>query len=179
MTIIRDSQTQVGAKVNAEGQLVTRSIIESELEHASMLGTAFTWDSTELNIDAGDTMLFIKNNSSTPLILDRATVNGSNVICTWEINVGTATTTPSGTVISGKNMNTKFFSDDPDATALSDETAVADGSIIDRIKTPVSSTVHVSLDGIILFKNHYLQINQITESTSGSVVVVGHFANPS
>jgi hypothetical protein len=31
------------------------------------------------------------------------------------------------------------------------------------------------LDGIILGKNQYLQINQDTESTSGGVAIFGHF----
>ena len=31
------------------------------------------------------------------------------------------------------------------------------------------------LSGIIINKNHYIQINQVTESTSGSVVVFGHY----
>lgn len=167
------------AEVNEEQELVVRSIVESELEHASSLGNAYTWDSTELDIDAGDTMLYVRNDSDTPLICDRLEINGSNVICTWEIGLGTASTAPAGTTVTGANINTRFASDAPDATSFSDETAVADATVRLRAKTPVSGLVSVNLDGIIITKNHYIQINQETESTSGSVILVAHFENPS
>lgn len=180
MGVITDPRTGNAAEVNEEFELVVRAIVEAEIEHASgKLGTAFSWDSTELDIDAGDTMLFVKNIGDTPLILDRLTINGSNVICTWTILIGAATTTPAGTEVIGVNINESFSTKMADAVAKSDETAVADGAIIDRIKTPVSNTRVHDMTGIILGKNHYVQINQITESTSGSVVLYGHFENPS
>ncbi|KKN35533.1 hypothetical protein LCGC14_0782670 [marine sediment metagenome] len=167
------------AEVNSEQELVVRAIVETELEHSSASGTAYSWDSTELDIDTGDTMLFVKNTGDVPLILDRAEFNGSNVICTWTILTGEATTTAAGTVVTGVNQNRSFSSKLADATAFSDETAVADGDIVSRVKTAVSGHHVHNLDGLILGKNHYLQINQITESTSGSVIVIGHFETPS
>jgi len=177
--IIRDPDTLKGAKVNAERELEVRAIVESELEHSSISGLAYSWDSTELDIDAGDTMLFVKNLSDTPLILDSVMINGSNVICTWEIGIGTDTTTPSGTTVTGVNQNTNFQSLFAEAEAYSDETAVADASVIARVKTAISGHYSHSLDGVILIKNQYIQINQETESTSGSVILRGHYANPS
>ncbi len=169
------------AEVNAEQQLVVRAITEEEIEHASAtLGSAFSWDSTELDINTGDTMLFVKNTGDVPLVLDRALINGSNVICTWTLLIGSATTTPAGGAeVVGVNLNETFSSQLADAVARSDETAVADGSIIARAKTPVTNTIEMNLHGIILGKGHYIQFNQITESTSGSVVLIGHFENPS
>lgn len=166
------------AKVTSEGQLVVRSINEAELEHASILGNAYSWDSTELDIDTGDTMLFVKNEGSTPLILDRLVINGSNVICTWTILTGSATTTPAGTAVTGINLNRIFSGNTADVTSLSDETAVADGDIIDRVKTAVSGHHIHDMTGVILGKEHYIQVNQITESTSGSCILYGHFENP-
>lgn len=180
MVRISDGKGKNGdAEVNAEQELVVRAIIETELEHASIHGTAYSWDSLELNIDTGDTMLFVKNLSSTPLILDRIMFNGSNVICTWTILTGQATTTPIGSAVEGVNQNTGFAGDLADVTSLSDETAVADGKIIGRVKTAVSSHHIHGMNGVILRRNHYVQINQITESTSGSVILIGHFENPS
>ena len=169
------------AEVNAEQQLVVRAITEEEIEHASAtLGSAYSWDSTELDINTGDTMLFVKNTGDVPLVLDRALINGSNVICTWTLLIGSATTTPAGGAgVVGVNLNETFSSQLADAVARSDETAVADGSIIARVKTPVTNTIEINLHGIILGKGHYIQFNQITESTSGSVVLFGHFEVPS
>ena len=167
------------AQVNLENELVTRSIVESEIEHASASGNAYVWDSTEKDIDAGDTMLFVQNTSETPLILDVATINGSNVICTWTMHTGADITTPSGTTVSGVNMNPKFRSVPADAIGYADETAVADGDIVCRVKTAISTTQNVNLGGFILERNHYVQFTQVTESTSGSVILRAHYANPS
>jgi hypothetical protein len=168
------------ADVNDEKELVVRAINETELEHASAkLGSAYSWDSGERDIDAGDTMLFVKNTTDTPLILDRAIINGSNVVCTWEFYIGADTTTPSGTDAAQTNLNETFTSTSSEAVFLYDETAIADGSIVGRVKTPISGSLPVSLDGIVLGKGHYIQFNQETESTSGSVILIGHFANPS
>lgn len=177
--IIRDPNTGEGANVNNDGQLVVRAIQQSELEHSSIGGKGYSWDSTELDIDAGDTMLFVKNLGDTPLILDRLSMNGSNVVCTWTILLGSLTTTPAGTLVTPANINNRFSGSVPDAIAYSDETAVADGVIVDRIKTAVETHHDHNLEGIILEKNQYIQVNQVTESTSGSVVVYGHFEVPS
>ena len=182
MALIEDGKGRgYKAEVNEEQELVVRAITEEEIEHASaLLGSAFSWDSTEKDIGTGDTMLFVKNTGDVPLILDRATINGSNVVCTWTILIGSATTTPAGgTVVAGVNLNQTFSAKGADAVARSDETAVADGSIIDRVKTPIGNSVQHDLHGIILGKGHYVQFNQITESTSGSVVLFGHFELPS
>lgn len=167
------------AEVNSENELVVRSIVESELEHASVHGRAYSWDSGERDIDAGDTMLFVKNTNTTQLILDRLIVNGSNVICTWDINIGSDTTTPTGTTVLGVNQNRSFSATLADAIASYDEGAVADGDTVARMKTGVSGHHIHNMDGLILGKNHYVQINQETESTSGSCILVAHFENPS
>ena len=181
MTQIKDGKGRgFLAEVNLEQQLVTRSIVEEELEHASIEGNAWSWDSLEIDIDATDTMLFVKNTSDTPLILDRAIISGSNAICEWTLHVGTDTTTPAGgSVVTAVNMNTANLSDTAEAVARSDETAVADGSIVGRIKTPIDNSVEYNLTGFILRKNHYIQFNQETESDSGSIVLYGHYENPS
>lgn len=182
MTLIDDGKGRgYKSEVNAEQQLVVRAIGEEEIEHASaILGSAYSWDSTELDIDTGDTMLFVKNTSDVPLVLDRAILNGSNVICTWTLLLGSLTTTPAGgAVVTGVNLNRGFATQLADAVSRSDETAVADGDIIGRVKTPVTNTIQLNLHGVILGKGHYIQVNQITESTSGSVILIGHFELPS
>ena len=182
MALIEDGKGRgYKAEVNEEQELVVRAITEEEIVHTSGTdGFAYSWDSTEKDIDTGDTMLFVKNTGDVPLILDRVTFNGSNVICTWTILIGSATTTPAGgAAVEGVNLNQTFSAQAADAVARSDETAVADGSIVDRVKTPVNNSIQQDLHGIILGKGHYVQFNQITESTSGSVVLFGHFELPS
>jgi len=162
--------------VNKDAEALTASTAKSKFDKAVEKGKAFSWDSTELDIDAGDTMLFVKNTSATEsLVIERVIINGSNVICTWDIGIGTETTTASGTAVSGVNLNTAYSSTADSATALSDETAVADASVVARIKTPVTNTVILENVGIKLSSNHYIQVNQETESTSGSVIIHGYY----
>jgi len=168
------------AEVNEEQELVVRSIVEAEIEHASArLGSAYTWDSKAINIDVGDTMLFVKNEGDIPLVLDRLILNGSNVLCTWDLNIGSLTTPPTGTLVTPVNLNRSFSTRVANATAVSDEVDIADGDTFDRVKTVVDGHHIHDLAGIILGRNHYIQVNQETESTSGSAILYGHFETPS
>lgn len=166
------------AEVNAQQQLVVRAVSESELEHDSAeSGDAYIWDSTELDIDIGDTMLFVKNTSDRALHLTALVFNGGNVACVWDIGIGNDTTTPAGTEVIGVNMNQIFASKAADAIAKSDETAVADATVVGRIKTiALGHRIH-PMTGFILGKNDYVQVNQETESTSGSVILTAHYAD--
>lgn len=169
------------AEVNEEQELVVRSIVESELEHASIEGNAYIWYSgSTQNLAADDTFLFIRNDGDTPLVLDRLVIMGSNVICTWAIRLGNATTTPAGgSVVTGLSLNQRFSGEAADVTARTGETAVADASLAEEVITAVTTTHHHTLNGYILEKGQFIQINQVTESTSGSCTIVGHFENPS
>ena len=160
----------------SEGLLRVQAVSESELEDASSMGRAFCWNSADTDIDIGDTRLFIKNTSDKFIKLQRAIFTSSNVACKWSIGLGAATTTPTGTAITAVNMNEVYSTNTYDYLAFDDETAVADATLMFQIATPLALDSRVvPLDGIILGKNQYLQINQITESTSGRVTVFGHF----
>ena len=177
MTIIRDPESLVGAKVNEEGELVTRAIAESEIEHASILGNAYAWFAPTIDVNAGDTLLFIKNLGDTPLILDRMRVVGGNVASTYTIHLGKLTTTPTAINITGTNLNPRF-GDEADVHATTDEDLVADGTAVEIFQHPATTSEEYNLTGIILTKGNYIQINQETESTAGSIVIYGHFENP-
>ncbi len=167
------------AEVNVQNELVTRAIAEPEIEHASSIGNAYTWHAPIRDVVAGETFLFVKNLGSVPLILDRLVFAGSNVICQWDIGIGSATTTPAGDAVVGVNMNESFSTRLADAQGLTDETAVADATVMFHVWTPITNTVVFPLDGVILGQNHYVQINQETESSTGSLSLVGHFEVPS
>lgn len=158
-----------------DGELQVRAIAETELEHASAKGRAYCWTSTDSDIDAGDTRLFIKNTSDKFLVLSRAFFSPANVACKYDIGIGAETTTPAGTTVTAVNMNQQFTATTESYTAIDDETAVADATKMFGIMTNTTDSLEVPLDGIILGKNHYIQINQETESTSGQVAVFGHF----
>lgn len=180
--LIEDGHSRKTAEVNAQNQLVVRSIGEPELEHASNEGNAYSWDSGRIDIDVNDTMLFLKNTGSTPLVLDRCIIGGHDAIATWDIGLGSATTTPAGgTLLTATNLNPSFTNDAPNTIARSDETAVADATVVLRVYTAISESKLVDLNGIILGQNTYIQVNQEVESAAATpfVIIIGHFENPS
>lgn len=166
------NETQI--KATQDGELEVRAITETELEHASARGDAFAWRSSNSDIDAGDTRLFIKNTSDKFLILSYAIFEPANVVCSYDIGIGSDTTTATGTAITATNLNGSITATES-YEAYDDETAVADATPIVSYTVNTTESLRAELDAFILGKNQYIQINQETESTSGRVTVFGHF----
>jgi hypothetical protein len=166
------NETQINSTM--DGELEVRAIVESELEHASSKGDAYAWRSANTDIDAGDTRLFIKNTSDKYLILSYAIFTPANVVCTYDIGIGSDTTTATGTTVTATNLNGTITVTES-YQAYDDETAVADATPIVSVTVSTTESYRLDLDGYIIGKNQYLQINQETESTSGRVTVFGHF----
>jgi hypothetical protein len=166
--------------VDDKGFAFSRGFSHSAFYHYSVNeGLGFAWYSGRRDIDAADTMLFVKNLSAKKLIFDRLILNGSNVICNWEIVRGTAASTPvgGGGTVTPVNWNGEHAAITADAIAYWDETAIAQASVLFDYWTPVTESRIIELQGLSLGKNHYIQVDQVTESTSGSVILVGHFAD--
>lgn len=157
-----------------DGELEVRAITETELEHASAKGRAYAWRSNNGDIDAGDTLLFVKNTSDKFLILSYAIFTPANVVCTYDIGTGSDSTTATGNAIVATNLNGTVVAVDS-YVAFDDETAVADTTPIVSYTVSTTESLRAELDGFILGKNQYIQINQETESTSGRVTLFGHF----
>ena len=166
------NETQINSTM--DGELEVRAIVETELEHASSKGDAYAWRSANTDIDAGDTRLFIKNTSDKYLILSYAIFTPANVVCTYDIGIGSDTTTATGTEVTATNLNGTITVTES-YQAYDDETAVADATPIVSVTVSTTESYRLDLDGYIIGKNQYLQINQETESTSGRVTVFGHF----
>lgn len=158
-------------------ELEVRAIVESELEHASGTGDAWVAHSANADIDAGDTILLIKNTGDNYLVFDRLIGNPANVTCRYSVNIGSATTTLAGNVITPANLNGGNQSDSPDCSVYGDETAVADGTEMFAFWVNTTDSLLLPLDGIVLAKGQYIQINQETESTSGQIDVFFHFTS--
>tara|TARA_R110000751_G_scaffold107792_1_gene204294 strand:- start:215 stop:769 length:555 start_codon:yes stop_codon:yes gene_type:complete len=173
---ISGNGTETQIKATQDGELEVRAIVETELEHASANGRAYAWRSANTDIDAGDTRLFIKNTSDKFLVLSYGTFDPSNVVCSYDIGIGNATTTATGTSITATNLNGTVAVAES-YIAFDDETAVADAAPIVSYTVGTTASMRCELDGFILGKNQYLQINQETESTSGRVTIFGHFEN--
>jgi hypothetical protein len=150
---------------------------ETAIQVASAKGAAYCWPSLDTDIDAGDTRLFIKNTGDRYLKLTRAIFSPSNVACKWDVGIGVATTTATGTAVAAVAMNAGVAGVPESYVAWDDETAVADATKMFAVMSSTVDSLVVPLDGIVLPKNSYIQINQKTESTSGQVAVFGYFTD--
>jgi hypothetical protein len=159
-------------KATEDGHLIVRSIIEEEIEHASADGNSFAFRVAEAAIDTTDTVLFFKNEDDAVFIPDRVTLGADDSEkMQWDICIGSATTTPvaGGGTITPVNLYQTYSGKTFDHTAMYDETAVAQGSIIDTHNVKAAETsLTVNLNGIILGKGHYIQID-----VTGTTPVVG------
>lgn len=162
-----------------ENEMRTRAVNETLIKYRSSQGKAFCWASLDTDIDAGDTRIFIRNTSDSFLVLEYALINPSNVDCIYHLGIGQSTTTlAGGTSIVAVNMNETFSTTTFDYDARDDETAIADAALMFPFKIQdVASAgfTRLPLDGIILGKNMFIQINQETESTSGQISIFGVF----
>lgn len=175
MTVLRDASTGDAAGVNSEKQLLTNSVVISELEHESEEnGSAYSWVSGDLNVAAADTMLLVKNTSDTPLHIHSIEVSSGNVATRYEIHLPTSEVTPTGTAVTGTNLNTGK-PNVADATAKSKETDNSQGNVIRDVSLLATTTLYLRMEGLILAKNKSIGVDQVTESTAGSVTIIGHY----
>lgn len=94
----------------------------------------------------------------------------------FDIGLGSDTTTPAGgTLITGRSINQIFSANSADAIARSGETAVADATVINTVGALTDTMIVQDLTGIILGKNHYIQINAETEPTLNAATIIGHY----
>lgn len=176
MSTIRDGATGIGAKVLKDGELLVRAVTEDDIEHVSeTAGQAYAWVSQNLDIDAADTLLLLHNTADTNLHINRLIISAGNAITRYEIHIITDATTPVGGAITGFNLNTGS-SNVADALAKSDETAnSSQGTVIYDISLLARTTLVVETSGLILAKNVAIGVDQVSESDSGNVTIIGHY----
>ncbi len=115
------------AEVTDENKLRTYSTVESEVSYESETNKrAYTWTSS-YNYDAGDTIILLKNTSSTLNLIIDAVLLSCNTT-TQFITHFPKSTTLAGTVITGVNMNNSA-NGTADASCYGDETGNTQGDI--------------------------------------------------
>ncbi len=123
MTVIRDPDDWMGAKVNSEGKLRTYSVVEPEFAYFSEHdGNAYSWTAVSANIDTGDTMLYVVNNSTTLRLSIKKIYVWADVVVQFKIHCPAYVTPAGGSVVVGVNLNRQSGAA-ADATARADETS--------------------------------------------------------
>ncbi len=175
--VIRDPASQRGAVVNKEFQLVTKSIVETELENVSNVdGLSFSWSSTAIATAANGEIMAITNDSAEKfLFIDQVWV-GADIASQFKFGHVTAGAS-TGTAIIGLCIN-----DDADKTApatafgnalVTGLTGFAAGS--PNILAPANDTKVMDLEGAWIYgKDDTFYITAVTTGIYAATVI-GHY----
>jgi len=160
--------------VDCENRAKVYATTESEISHESETNKrAYSW-TTSYNYDAGDTILLLKNTSSTlNLIIDKIMIS-SDTATKFIIHFPTGTTL-AGTTITGVNSN-RSSNNTPDASCYSDETGNTQGDIFGQGYVGAGGNALLPIDGaIILGVNNEIAIDFVTAGTLGMVTIRGYY----
>jgi len=162
------------AKVNDENKLETNAVSEpSFLYHNHEEGNAYVWNFPSYDAGAGDTVMFIRNDSNDPLHIHHIYLytDNASLVTVHTISDGEV---PAGTAVTGVNIN-RMSGNVALATAKQNETGnVGQGTILQteyaESDTPLTLLKEDGYE-IILGKNDCIAIDLVTASTA---VTFGH-----
>ena len=166
-------------KVTENNRLWTDALAESPMAHAARYhAKAFTWTMVSYDYDAADTLLLVRNDSTTLLLYIEyvwvwVDCGGSVIV----LQHPTAVFTIAGTAVTGVNMNTASGIA-ADATAKADETGNTQGDIID-VKYQLGSSEGVKFldhDGIIALGYHdAIGVDAVTGGDACQCTIHGYY----
>ena len=162
------------AKVDKENRFQTYATTETEISHESESNRrAYTWAGS-YDYDAGDTIMLVKNTSSTTnLIIEKILVSSDT---TTEIVIHfPKDTTLAGTEVTGVNLN-RSSNNTAEAIAYRDETGNTQGNIMGSAMVMANTTVFIPMDGaVVLGIGDEIAVDFVTAGTFGSVSIRGYY----
>ena len=139
-------------------------------------GQSYMWASGTYDAGAGDTILLVKNTSTTRNLYIKAIWISTDTETRVVVHIPTSEVTPTGTSITGRNMNSAS-SNAAEATAIRDETNNSQGNIywsgeIQAATNPYEINFH---DGLILGQNESIGIDYVADVGACDVTIIGYF----
>ena len=162
------------------GNLHTRAVNVSALHEASLNGDAYSWNAVSADIDATDTALLVRNDSSSRLLVIEKLYVWSDVATAVDVHfTNGAAFTPAGTAVTGVNLNRSLVKV-ADATAKADETANTQGNIFLTLHSNELATDQFGIDydfkgGVVLGKNGCIAADIVAEPTAFECTIIGYF----
>jgi len=162
------------AEVDKHYRLTTYCTVVNEVSHQSeQHGAAYTW-THDYNYDAADTILWLRNDSTTQNLLIDKIVMASNVATQVTIHSPTGTTA-AGTEIIGVNLN-RQSGNVALATAKGDETGNTQANVIVEALVPANIPAIMPVEGaIILGYFDEIAVDFVTVGTMGTVTFRGYY----
>jgi len=163
-------------EVNSENRALTDCVTESKfLHYNSHEGNAFVWDFPGYDYDAGDTLMFLRNDSDTELHIHHIYLYSDTGT---KVQIHTpVSTTATGTAVTGVNLNLKS-GNVAESTAKQDETGNTQGVILHSEYLPANTPeTFFKEDGyeVILGKNDCIAVDLVTAGTMAYGHIVGYF----
>jgi len=181
------------ARVDSKNRLRTYSVIEKEITHASEgEGGAYSWTSASADIDAGDTALYLVNNSTSSLLMIESIYVWANTATAFKIHCPAYATPAGGTLVTGVNLN-RSSGNLANAIARTDETAntFAETNVIKTVRNTYYSRGNgddladiaaagpgITIDfygALILGYHNSVAIDIIAETTAFQCTIVGYY----
>lgn len=166
------------AEVNVKNLLQTHAVTETELVEEAENGNAYSWSNVSYDYAAGDTILLVRNESSTEkLHIDRMRIHGSTAT-EIVIHCPTVAFTPTGTAVTGVNLN-RISGKTASATAKANETQNTQGDVIMRAAIAGSATNSERFDigeAVILGNGQSIGVDFVSDGSACRVTILGHFA---
>jgi hypothetical protein len=139
-------------------------------QRACALGKGYVFQGSNADINAGDSILLIKNLSDEILYYHAIWLHPANVVEEYDIGFGSLTATLAGTELTGRVIGNpgKTVSK---VSAYGDETAISDADISMSVWNAITHSEQYDLEGFFSEMNQYMQVNQEIEGTSGNATV--------
>jgi hypothetical protein len=167
----------IRAGITSQNRLEVQSESNTQIHFSSLLdGLAFSWHSEDDDAAAGDFIMYIKNTSTTKLLVIDDIVCGTENASTLKLH--RVTGTASGSSITGSNLNFQS-GNTADATAIGSGavSGLTSSSIIETIRLSANSTEKFTVrDALILGTGDAIAIEYDTGTTGdGEITVIGYF----
>ena len=166
-------------KVDEGNRLYTRSVRETMIAHCcTEHASAFSWTIVSYDYDAADTILLVRNDSTTEILY-------IDTVWAWIKTAGalllhhpTADFVINGTTVVGVNLNTTSGVL-ADATAMADETGNTQGDILDMRYCAGAASIGVHFlneDGVIALGYHdSLGLDAVAGGDECLAVMMGYY----
>lgn len=164
------------SKVTSENKLRTYATTEPEISFESETNSrAYSWTNATYDYTAADTVLLVKNTSSSlNLIIESITLGGDTETAVT-IHAPTCAS-PTGTAVTGVNLNRKFSTTPASATAKVNESTNSQGEVIITVQIDGSQSSFVDLnDSVILGVNDCIAVDYVTDGGACYVTIMGYY----
>lgn len=176
--IIEDGAGKNGsAQVNTDQRLNVEAVTETEFEFSSKSkGLAFNWVSGTYDAAANDTILLVKNTSSSKNLHIDGIWLSTDTETRVVIHVPTTEVTVTGTTITGTNLNIGS-ANVAEASAARDETNNSQGNIIWSGEIQATGEPYfIDLSGaLILNTNSSIGVDYVADVAACDVTISGHY----